>query len=54
VFINIEEDRKKLEEMLTYSGGKYQVPVIVDGSKVTIGFVEETSLRGGIMLHGGT
>jgi hypothetical protein len=40
--------------MPTYSSGKFQVPVIVEGGKVAIGFVGETSLRGGIMLHGGT
>lgn len=39
--------------MLTYSGGKTQVPVIVDGDKVTIGFAGEASLRGGVPLFGG-
>jgi hypothetical protein len=40
--------------MLTCSGGKAQVPVIVDGDKVTVGFAGEVSLRGGIPLFGGT
>ncbi len=40
--------------MLTYSGGSMQVPVIVDGDKITIGFVGDASLRGGIPLFGGT
>ncbi len=54
VYINVESDRTKLEEMLAYSGGKFQVPVIVIGKKVTIGFAGETSLRGGIPIFGGT
>jgi len=40
--------------MLVYSGGKMQVPVIVEGDKVTVGFAGEVSLRGGIPLFGGT
>jgi glutaredoxin len=28
----------KLEEMLKYSNGRRQVPVIVEGDKVTVGF----------------
>ena len=40
--------------MLTYSRGKEQVPVIVDGDKVTVGFADEVSLREGIPLFGGT
>jgi hypothetical protein len=27
-----------MEEMLKYTGGRREVPVIVDGEKVTIGF----------------
>ncbi len=27
-----------MDEMLKYSGGKRQVPLIVEGEKVTIGF----------------
>ena len=40
--------------MLTYSGRKAQVPVIVDGGKVAVGFAGEISLRGGIPIFGGT
>ncbi|MDD2275050.1 MAG: hypothetical protein PHP56_00780 [Smithellaceae bacterium] len=40
--------------MLAYSGGKMQVPVIVDGDKIAVGFAGEISLRGGIPLFGGT
>jgi glutaredoxin 3 len=34
----VKTDPKKLEEMLNHSGGKRQVPIIVEGDKVTIGF----------------
>jgi glutaredoxin 3 len=54
VYINVNEDPKKLEEMLVYSGGKTQVPVIVEGGKVRVGFAGDVSLRGGIPLFGGT
>ena len=54
IFINVEEDPDKFEEMLKYSGGKTQVPVIVDGDKVAVGFAGEVSLRGGIPIFGGT
>jgi hypothetical protein len=40
--------------MLAYSGGKMQVPVILEGDKVTVGFAGDVSLRGGIPLFGGT
>ena len=40
--------------MLALTGGKEQVPVIVDGGKVTIGFLGEASLRGAVPLFGGT
>lgn len=40
--------------MLVLTGGKGQVPVIVDGGKVTIGFLGEVSLRGAVPLFGGT
>jgi len=40
--------------MLAYSGGKMQVPVIVEDDKVTVGFAGDVSLRGGIPLFGGT
>ena len=39
--------------MLALTGGKGQVPVIVDGGKVTIGFLGEASLRGAIPISGG-
>ena len=52
--MNVDEDPEKLREMLALSGGRQQVPVIVDGEKVAIGFVGEVSLRGGIPLFGGT
>jgi glutaredoxin len=31
-------DKKKLEEMLKHSGGREEVPVIIEGRKVTIGY----------------
>jgi glutaredoxin len=34
----VKKDRKRLEEMLTLSKGKRQVPVIVEGEKVTVGY----------------
>jgi hypothetical protein len=40
--------------MLAYSKGKMQVPVIVDGQKIAVGFAGEVSLRGGIPILGGT
>ncbi len=40
--------------MLMCSGGRTEVPVIVDGDKVTIGFAGDVSLRGGVPLFGGT
>ena len=43
-----------MEEMLAYSEGKMQVPVIVEGNKVTVGFAGDISLRGGIPIFGGT
>ena len=54
VFINVDNDTERLNEMLVLSGGRRQVPVIVEGDKVTVGFAGETSLRGGIPLFGGT
>jgi glutaredoxin len=52
--VNVDEDPEKLKEMLALSGGRQQVPVIVDGEKVAVGFAGEVSLRGGIPLFGGT
>jgi glutaredoxin len=50
----VYEDPKKLGEMLKYSGGRMQVPVIVEGEKVLVGFAGDISLRGGIPIFGGT
>jgi len=52
--VNVDEDPDKRKEMLVLSGGRQQIPVIVEGEKVTVGFLGETSLRGGIPLFGGT
>ena len=38
VFFDVKADLKKLNEMLSLSGGRRQVPVIVEGDKVTVGF----------------
>jgi len=40
--------------MLALTGGRQQVPVIVEGEKVTVGFAGDISLRGGIPIFGGT
>jgi hypothetical protein len=50
----VDLDPEKMKEMLALTGGRQQVPVIVEGEKVAIGFVGEVSLRGGIPLFGGT
>jgi hypothetical protein len=50
----VDEDPEKLKEMLVLSDGRKQVPVIVEGEKVVVGFAGEVSLRGGIPLFGGT
>jgi glutaredoxin 3 len=34
----VESDGKKLEEMLKYSGGLREVPIIVEGGKAKIGY----------------
>ena len=52
--MNVGEYPEKLKEMLAYSGGKMQVPVIVEGDKVSVGFMGDSSLRGGIPIFGGT
>jgi glutaredoxin len=36
--VDVESSSAKLEEMLKYSKGKRQIPVIVEGDKVTVGF----------------
>jgi glutaredoxin len=50
----VDGNPEKLEEMLAYSKGRMEVPVIVDGKKIAVGFAGEVSLRGGIPLFGGT
>lgn len=37
-YVNVKKDPGGLERMLVYSKGQRQVPVIVDGEQVTIGF----------------
>jgi len=37
-YINVKSDASKLQEMLKLTGGVRQVPVIVEGKKVTIGY----------------
>jgi glutaredoxin len=34
----VKHDARKLDEMLSYSKGKRNVPVIVEGDKVTVGY----------------
>jgi glutaredoxin 3 len=50
VFINVDGNPEKLEEMLAYSGGKRTVPVIVEGENVTVGFLGHSFMTGGIPL----
>ena len=52
--MNVNEDPEKLKEMLDLTGGKRQVPVIVEGEKVSVGFAGDVSLRGGVPIFGGT
>ena len=37
-YVNVRKNPVELERMLGFSRGKREVPVIVDGDKVTIGF----------------
>ena len=37
-YVDVKKDSSKLAEMLKYSGGTRQVPVIVEGDKVKIGY----------------
>jgi glutaredoxin 3 len=37
-YLNVKKDLSELERMLAFSQGVREVPVIVDGEKVTIGF----------------
>jgi glutaredoxin 3 len=54
VYVNVDENPEKLKEMLALTGGKRQVPVIVEGDKVSVGFAGDVSLRGGVPIFGGT
>jgi glutaredoxin 3 len=54
VYVSVDEDPEKLKEMLALTGGKRQVPVIVEGNKVSVGFAGDVSLRGGVPIFGGT
>jgi glutaredoxin 3 len=38
VYVDVKKDASGLQEMLRLSGGKRQVPVIVEGEKVTVGY----------------
>ena len=38
VYYDVHSDPGKLEEMLEYSKGAREVPVIVEGDKVTLGY----------------
>jgi glutaredoxin 3 len=38
VYVDVKQDAAKLEEMLRHSKGRRDVPVIVEGEKVTIGY----------------
>jgi glutaredoxin 3 len=37
-YLNVKKNPAELQRMLSYSNGRRQVPVIVEGGKVTIGF----------------
>ncbi|MBA3886853.1 MAG: glutaredoxin family protein [Acidobacteria bacterium] len=37
-YINVKKNAADLQRMLTYSAGRREVPVIVEGERVTIGF----------------
>lgn len=37
-YINVKKDPQAMERMLKFSAGRREVPVIVEGEKVTIGF----------------
>jgi len=38
IYYDVEANKVRLEEMLKYSKGVRNVPVIVEGSKVTVGY----------------
>ena len=37
-YINVKKDRAELDRMVALTGGRREVPVIVEGGRVTIGF----------------
>ena len=37
-YINVKKDAAELQRMLKFSKGRREVPVIVEGDKVTVGF----------------
>ncbi|MEE9584229.1 MAG: glutaredoxin domain-containing protein, partial [Candidatus Brocadiales bacterium] len=37
-YINVKKDLQAMERMLEFSAGRREVPVIVEGGKVTVGF----------------
>ncbi len=37
-YVNVKKSKDAMKRMLEFSGGRREVPVIVDGGKVTIGF----------------
>jgi len=37
-YVNVKKDKADLARMLAFSRGAREVPVIVDGDRVTIGF----------------
>jgi glutaredoxin 3 len=37
-YINVKKDAAELDRMLALTGGRRQVPVIVEAGKVTVGF----------------
>ncbi len=38
VYVDVKADADKLAEMLRLSGGKRQVPVIIEDDKITVGY----------------
>lgn len=37
-YVNVKKDRAELDKMLALTGGRRQVPVIVEAGQVTVGF----------------
>jgi len=38
VYVDVRQDAERMQDMLRHSGGRREVPVIVEGSRVVIGF----------------